>query len=249
MTLPFVLHIGSLVIEPHLVFELLAYFIGFRYYLFLRNRNDNQINEDKNLTIIIGGVLGAAFLSKLLGYFEHPELLTLSKQNITYILASKTIVGGLLGGLWGVEIAKKFCGVKRSTGDLFCFPVILGIMIGRIGCFLTGVSDGTWGSETSSVFGMDGGDGVLRHPAALYEIAMLGFIWLLLLALKRKLALQEGALFKIFMILYLLWRFCIEFIKPVYLIQPIGISAIQLACLIGLVYYRKVILKPRNLVR
>lgn len=249
MTLPFVFNIGSLIIEPHLVFELLAYFIGFRYYLYLRGKSDNQINEDKNLTIIIGGVLGAALCSKLLGYFEHPELLTLSKQNITYILASKTILGGLLGGLWGAEIAKKFCGVKRSTGDLFCFPVILGIMIGRIGCFLTGVSDGTWGNETDFAFGMDGGDGVMRHPAALYEIVMLGAIWLLLFVLKRKFVMQEGALFKVFMIFYLLWRFCIEFTKPVYLIQPIGISAIQLACLIGLVYYHKVILKPKTLVR
>ncbi len=49
-----------------------------------------------------------------------------------YFFASKTIVGGLLGGILGVEIAKKLVGIKHSSGDLFCFPIILGIMIGRI---------------------------------------------------------------------------------------------------------------------
>ncbi|MEQ1788872.1 MAG: prolipoprotein diacylglyceryl transferase family protein [Rickettsiales bacterium] len=233
--------------EAHLIFEILSYFLGFRYYQYLRRKNTDVISDDNRLSIIIGGIFGAGIISKLLGYFEHPELLSLSKENIAYIFASKTIVGGLLGAVLGVEITKKILGIKRSTGDLFCFPTILGIMIGRLGCFFTGAKDGTWGNKTNWITGIDSGDGILRHPTPLYEIAVLGLIWLLLNQLKNKVKLQEGSIFKIFMFSYLAWRFIAEFIKPVYIIEPLGISSIQLACLFGMTYYYKVIFNPKNL--
>ncbi|HDN27679.1 MAG TPA: hypothetical protein ENG03_11405 [Thioploca sp.] len=69
----------------------------------------------------------------MLGFLEPPnEIIALSEQSVIYFFASKTIVGGLLGGILGVEIAKKLVGIMHSSGDLFCFPIILGIMIGRI---------------------------------------------------------------------------------------------------------------------
>ena len=54
-------------------------------------------------------------------------------------------MGGLFGGLLGVELAKKIIGEKQSSGDLFVFPIILGIFIGRIGCFLSGINEFTYG--------------------------------------------------------------------------------------------------------
>lgn len=247
MNLPVVFHIGAFNIEAHLIFELLSYFMGFQYYQHLRNRSGDTIGGEQRVWVIIGGILGAAIGSKLLGYFEHPPLLKLSHESIAYFFASKTIVGGLLGGIFGVEISKKFLGVSRSTGDLFCFPIIFGMIIGRIGCVLAGVSDGTWGNETSLITSMDGGDGVMRHPMPLYEIIVLAAIWFSLVQVKYRVRLQEGGLFKLFMVGYLTWRFLAEFIKSVYVIEPFGVSAIQLACLVGLSYYYKVILKFRDL--
>lgn len=233
--------------EYHFVFELLSYFLGFQYYRYLRRKGGDVITDDIRTSIIIGGIFGAAILSKLLGLLEQPQLFALSKENIAYLFASKTIIGGLLGAVIGVEIAKKIAGISRSTGDLFCFPTILGMMIGRIGCFLAGAKDGTWGNETTLFLGMDGGDGILRHPTPLYEIIILGFIWLLLNQLKNRVKLQEGSVFKIFMTSYLAWRFIIEFIKPIQIVEPLGMSAIQLACLLGIVYYHKVIFNPKSL--
>jgi prolipoprotein diacylglyceryltransferase len=231
----------------HLIFELFSYFIGFQYYQYLRRSDNSGLDDDSRIWIIIGGILGAAFGSKMLACFEHPYLFELSKDNFLYLLSSKTIVGGLMGGIIGVESAKKFLKVSRSTGDLFCFPIILGMIIGRIGCFFAGAQDGTWGNATSMFTGIDGGDGIIRHPAPLYEIVFLCFAWIVLFNLKKKLNFQNGSIFKIFMISYLSWRFLIEFIKPVYVIDPFGISAIQIACLLGLIYYHKAILSPRNL--
>jgi len=249
MNFPIDFYLGGIVIDSHLVFELLAYFVGFNYYLYLKKTAYDPITSDQRLWIIVGGALGAAICSKLLGLLEHSEFIALSQQSMIYLFASKTIVGGLLGGLLGVEIAKKLLGVQHSSGDLFCFPIILGIMIGRVGCFLSGIEDGTHGSPTDFMLGMNLGDGIPRHPTALYEIGVLMLIWIFLNSAKKRVALAEGSLFRLFMISYLSWRFGVEFIKPVYQYEPIGLSAIQLACLVGLIYYSKFIIFPTKLLK
>jgi phosphatidylglycerol:prolipoprotein diacylglycerol transferase len=250
MNFPIDFYISGFFIDSHLIFEILAFVLGFQYYLHLRNPTIDKITTEQRFWIITSGALGAAIFSKVLGFIEHPELMTLSQQNIVYFFVSKTIVGGLLGGVLGVELTKKLLAVKHSSGNLFCFPIILGIIIGRIGCFLSGVEDGTHGLPTNFSFGMDLGDGITRHPTALYEILVLLGIWLFLLHAQRKWVLVEGGLFQLFMLSYLSWRFGIEFLKPVYQYEPIGLSAIQMACLGGLIYYIKVwhipTLKHRN---
>ena len=165
--------------------------------------------------MLIGAIAGAGLGSKLLGFLEHPELWSLFTRQPASLLAAKTILGGLLGGVIGVEIAKKTTGITRSTGDLYVFPLLIAIMIGRIGCLLTGVSDGTWGDATHFVLGFDAGDGIVRHPTPLYEIVFLGVLGLTLWQAGLRLRLRSGDLFKLFMLAYCAWRFLIEFLKPV----------------------------------
>ncbi|WP_192576372.1 prolipoprotein diacylglyceryl transferase [Candidatus Phycosocius bacilliformis] len=244
MTFPVTFSLGALTIPAHLIFEMLSYFLGYHYYRYLRARQGDVLDDEGRIGVIVGGILGAAILSKLLGLLEHPEQLRATQENLAFLVASKTIVGGLIGGLIGVEIAKKVMGISRSTGDLFCLPIILGMMIGRIGCFLQGASDGTWGHPTTWPTGMDGGDGVLRHPMPLYEIGILALIWLLLVQLRSRLTLPEGHLFGLFMSFYLGWRLVADFMKPNSLVMPFGLSAIQIACLLTLTYYMWVFLRP-----
>ncbi len=225
----------------HLVLEYLAFFIGFQYYRFLRKKSADLISSTNRLSIIIGAIFGALFLSRFVAFFENPVLHY--NQGWLSILNNKTIMGGLFGGLLGVELVKKRIGVKTSSGDLFTLPIILGLIIGRLGCFLAGTNEFTYGIVTNSFLGMSLGDEYLRHPIALYEIVFLVFLFARIKYLrKRKSALENGMLFKIFMIAYFSFRFSIEFLKP----NPflfLELSTIQFLCLICLCYYYKTILK------
>jgi len=103
-------------------------------------------------------------------------------------MGGKTIVGALVFGLIAVELFKRYIGLHQSTGDLYTIPLALGIAIGRIGCFLTGLSDNTYGTPAKLPWAIDFGDGIPRHPTQLYEIILL----LLLIPILYKIVILSG---------------------------------------------------------
>tara|TARA_R110002033_G_scaffold50094_4_gene97059 strand:+ start:14 stop:757 length:744 start_codon:yes stop_codon:yes gene_type:complete len=226
-------------INIHLILEYAAFFLGFRYYIFLKRRQKDVISSNNRLSIILGAALGALIGSRLVGILENP-LVEYTQQNLLQLLNTKTIIGGLFGGLLGVELAKKIIGEKQSSGDLFVFPIVLGIFIGRIGCFLSGINEFTYGSETTSIFGMDLGNGISRHPTSLYELTFLILLFFILNHIKKNSNLKNGNLFKLFMLSYFGFRFFIEFLKP-NVFYVFGLSSIQLLCVICYIYYYKFI--------
>jgi phosphatidylglycerol---prolipoprotein diacylglyceryl transferase len=247
LNFPFTIQIGSIKIPWHVVLETLGLFVGFRYFLYIRKKQEDSIQDGNRIWILIGAIFGALLGSRLIGGLENPVEMIHSKNILIYFYENKTIVGGLLGGLCGVEIVKNVIGEKQKSGDLLTYPIILGLIIGRIGCFSMGVYEETYGTASSLPWAMNLGDGVLRHPVALYEIIFLTCVWLFLVRLEKNYALHEGARFKIFMICYLLFRFLLDFIKPHYT-YGIGLSTIQLTCLAGLIYYFHYIVNPYKLI-
>ncbi|PJJ60841.1 prolipoprotein diacylglyceryl transferase [Hymenobacter chitinivorans] len=237
MTYPVQLALGPLVLPVHLLFEVLAYSLGYRFYQRLRARTHDLISDDHRLWIFVGCAAGALLGSRVLGLLEHPELLWHPPGGWLYYFTNKTIVGGLLGGLIGVELTKKHLGVTSSSGDLMVFPIIVGMSLGRVGCHLAGLTDGTFGTPAALPWGINFGDGIPRHPTNLYEIG-----WLLLLGaglwlLERRRPLPDGWRFRFFMVGYLLFRLLVEFIKPTPAPSGWGLTAIQWACVAGLGYY------------
>ncbi|WP_339626070.1 prolipoprotein diacylglyceryl transferase family protein [uncultured Maribacter sp.] len=207
--------------------------------MFLRKKSIDPISSTNRLSILIGAIFGALFFSRLVAFFENP--VAHIHEDWLFNLNNKTIMSGLFGGLLGVELAKKIISEKQSSGDLFTLPIILGIMIGRLGCFLSGIKEFTYGKETSFFMGMDLGDGLTRHPIALYEIVFLLALFVLIKRLQIKSTLfTSGDFFKLFMVSYFSFRFCVEFLKPnrFYVLE---LSSIQILCLICLVYYYKFI--------
>ncbi|GAC1448475.1 MAG: hypothetical protein NVSMB9_31690 [Isosphaeraceae bacterium] len=146
-----------------------------------------------------------------------------------WIENGKTIVFGLVGGYLGVEIAKKWLGIRIKTGDSFAVPVAASVAIGRLGCFVAGCCHG---SVTHLPWGVDFGDGLHRHPTQLYESAFHLVSAFGLAELQRR-GLARGQLIKLYILTYLGYRFLTEFLRP----EPVlalGLTGYQWACL-GLV--------------
>ena len=130
--------------NPHLlhaVFEAAALSIGAFYYRWLQQRSGVSLGallEGGRFAVLLGCLFGAAIGNKLMFWIEMPHLLPLYWNKPEVWFAGQSMVGGLLGGLIGVELAKKLSGVRSSTGDAFVFPVLLGLMIGRTAASLRG---------------------------------------------------------------------------------------------------------------
>ncbi len=234
LTFPVYINFFGMQIHPHVLFEYLAFFVGYQTYRKMRTRPEIREKNEIGIffSIVLGGYLGAVILAT----FEHYDVVL---QNIETsklaIIQGKSIVGALLGGLISVELYKKSIGYTKSTGDDIAIPITIAMMIGRVGCFLTGIEDSTVGRATDSIFGINFGDGVYRHPLQLYEIIFLGLLLIVLLSLRKR-EVWNGFKFQLFMLSYLTFRFLIEFLKDRATIV-FSLSAIQIACLFGILYY------------
>jgi phosphatidylglycerol---prolipoprotein diacylglyceryl transferase len=226
--------VGRFAISAHFIFESLGYAVGFALYRRDRRRFGDSIEQHDRHSVIVAAVLGAAIGSKLLAGLEDPRALAHAPWAV--LLGGKTMVGGLLGGTLAVEWIKKRLRIERRTGDLFAIPMAVGIAIGRVGCFFSGLGDHTYGSATNLPWGMDFGDGIARHPTQLYEVAFLLTLALCLAWLRRRLP-RNGELFRIFLLSYLGWRLLIDFLKPEGTL--FGLSAIQWACTLALLFYAR----------
>lgn len=222
----------------HLLFEWLALATGMQLYRWQRRRaGQPAMLQPGSFAVVVGCIFGAAIGNKLVFWIEMPHLWQSSVPDWRLIASGQSIVGGLLGGLLGVEIAKKLAGIRRSTGDQFVLPLVAGTAIGRIGCFLAGLHDGTCGTPTSLPWGVDFGDGIHRHPAQVYDMLFVLVMGTLLWRRRAQLAPHEGLAFKLYLSAYLAWRLLVDAIKPVPYAYLFGLSGIQLVCALALACY------------
>jgi prolipoprotein diacylglyceryltransferase len=240
MKFPVYIHLFGLSLHPHVVFESLAYTIGFFIFRRLKKHFGDLVPQQVRWSVIAAAAVGAVVGSKLLYWLEDPHLIMTHWNNFEIVWGGKTIVGGLLGGLVAVEWTKRQMHFAGRTGDLFGVPLCIGIAIGRIGCFLTGLADQTYGTPTSLPWGVDFGDGIRRHPAQLYELIFLLLLAGFLFRAMRRPHVQ-GDIFKMFMVGYCGWRLAIDFMKP----DPrfFRLNSIQWAALAVLVFYSRDILR------
>ena len=234
MSFPVYVRLGPLSLHPHWIFESLAYAAGIYLYRRLRRRRGDVIESRDRWWVIAAALVGGFAGSRILSAFEDPVFLAHHWMEPHLLLGGKTIVGGLVGGLIAVESIKRLRGIRVATGDLLALPLTLGIAIGRIGCFLSGVEDESYGMATRLPWGVDFGDGIARHPTQLYEIIFLTVLGVILW-ISSRLATTVGDGFKLFMVGYLGFRLLVEFIKPG--VRVGGLSAIQWVCLAGVAYY------------
>jgi phosphatidylglycerol---prolipoprotein diacylglyceryl transferase len=232
---PVYLRVGPWRAHPHLVFEIAAYAVAFRVYLRMRRRCGDALEDTNRWWVIAAAAMGAVAGSKVLYWLEDPRLTLAHWNDAAFLMGGKTIVGALAGGLLAVEAVKRRLGIRLRTGDLFAVPLCVGVAIGRVGCFLTGLEDHTEGVATTLPWGVNFGDRVARHPAQLYEVvfaALLGvFLWR-----RMRRAHVSGDIFRMFMVAYFAFRLMVDFLKPEVRVFA-GLSSIQWVCVAMLAYY------------
>jgi phosphatidylglycerol:prolipoprotein diacylglycerol transferase len=180
----------------------------------------------QKVAIGLGGFCGAMIGAKL--PFVLSDWAGLM-SGASWFADGKTILCGIVGGYFGVELAKWTLDVTVKTGDTFAVPVAVGVAIGRVACFIGGCCYGTPTDLPWGVAFTRSGDLLPRHPTQLYEAAFhLTLAGLMLFFQQRGLFTRQ--LIKLYILAYLAYRFSTEIIRP----EPrlfLMLTGYQWACL------------------
>ncbi len=195
----------------------LGLIVGLIYYLV--DAKKRQAHNEHAIEIV-----GAALLFGFIGAKVPLILEGLPLENIIF---GKSIVGALLGGMLGVIVIKRIRGIKARMGNIIAPAIALGMAIGRLGCFFNGCC---YGKPAS--WGVDFGDGILRYPTQLFEVAFHLIAFVILHNLKNRVK-RPGILFQYYVLAYLVFRFLIEFIRENKVIM-FNLTVYQLLCLGGI---------------
>ena len=221
----------------HFLFDLLSYaiagYLSWRYFRGASLVADEDTRWYYYTVLVVGFVIGSVGLSMLNNY------LSLEGR----VILGKSILGALFGGILFSEVFKYFMGIKGSTGAYFVPSLAIGIAVGRIGCFLAGLEDYTYGIETTLPWGVDFGDGIFRHPVQLYESGTMFLFFLY--SIYRYIVDKKGFeahIFYQFVFVYALQRFAWEFLKP-YETMAYGLNVFQYVSLLlmayAIIYYQR----------
>jgi len=227
---PVLFKISNFSMESYSFFVALAIIAGILVF-YWEARKHKSANE-KTFYVVIAALVGGALGSKIPVWVFHFREIIAALPDIGPILSGRTIVGGLIGGTLGVMLIKKYLHMNEKKGNLFAPAIALGIAIGRIGCFLRGCC---YGIPTTLPWGVNFGDGILRHPTQIYESIFVLCLFVYLQKAKKKNP-APGQLFRFFMISYFIFRFLIEFIRVETKIF-LGLSGFQWSALLVLIYY------------
>lgn len=167
--------------------------------------------DDRLLLVYVGALIGAFTGAKIV-YIAAEGWMHFGAPDMWLQLATgKSILGALLGGYAGVELAKKFAGYRGVTGDWFAMIAPVSIALGRIGCLLHGCCLGEI-CEPSAWWTLHDASSVPRWPAVPAEIAF-NILAIVAFFILRKKRLLTGQHFHVYMIGYGLFRFAHEWVR------------------------------------
>ncbi|HEY2253297.1 MAG TPA: prolipoprotein diacylglyceryl transferase family protein [Planctomycetaceae bacterium] len=158
------------------------------------------------LVTFLSAIVGAK-LAFLFGEFGWPLESDIDWRSV--LVSGRSIVGALIFGLLGAEIAKPLLHYPLPPNDRFAALLPFTIGIGRIGCLLSGCCGGV---STRCPLAIVGSDGVARHPTQLYEMAFHFSAGIAAVVLIRQQRFQ-GCIFSLYLIAYGFFRLLTEFIR------------------------------------
>lgn len=195
-------------VPSYSVFMLLA--VGVGLLLFWREAARQREQSEGTVYVLLGALFGGVLGAKLPVALVYGREIIARFPDLTLLLTGRSIVGGLIGGAIGVFLVKRRLKMTARRGNLFVPGIVAGVAVGRVGCFLRGCC---YGTPTARPWGVDFGDGIMRHPTQLYEALLMAALLPLALWAVRRVSRPPGAVFKAFMAIYFLQRFLVEFVR------------------------------------
>jgi phosphatidylglycerol---prolipoprotein diacylglyceryl transferase len=213
--------VGQLTLYTYGVLLAAAYLLGLKFAMVRAEAQglDGAKVLDLGIYIIISALVGAKLLLLVTDFrtfqADPQELLTLARS------------GGVFYGGLILAVAVALWYIRRAglplwtTCDAFAPGIALGHVVGRFGCFFAGCC---YGRPTSEPWGITFTDpfatanvgtplGVRLHPTQLYEAGAEFLILLVLLGSERTGRQFRGRTFWLYMLLYAISRFIIEFYR------------------------------------
>jgi phosphatidylglycerol:prolipoprotein diacylglycerol transferase len=208
---PILLELGPITIYSYGVLLAAAYLLG----LWMASRRARKAGLDASRVLDLGiwVIIAALVGAKALLFVVDFEQFTSSWQDFTTLLRS--------GGVVCIYQLRKHRLPLWASGDLFAPGIALGYTVGRLGCLMAGCcygkpSDVAWAiTFTDPVANLNVGTplNVPLHPTQLYESLAGLVILVVLLALERRGRAFPGRTFWLFVLLYAVSRFVIEFFR------------------------------------
>jgi len=194
------------------VLGFIASYLLVRYQI-RKKRLDIDINtvNDLFLFLIVGLVIGAR-----LGYaifYNHPFYLSHPLKLFALWEGGMSFHGGLIGVILSSLICARRHGVSFfEFADLVIVTAPIGLGLGRLGNFLNAE---LYGRVTTLPWGMifpSGGD-LPRHPSQLYELFLEGILLFAIMWWIKGFPSKKGTPFCLFLLLYSIFRFFVEFFR------------------------------------
>jgi phosphatidylglycerol---prolipoprotein diacylglyceryl transferase len=214
-------YLGPIVVYTYGVLLAAAYLLGLqlaRVRARARGLDANRV-LDLGIYIIIAALIGAKLLllvTDLRSFSSNPrELLTLARSGGVFY-------GGLILAVVVAVIYIRRIGLPLwTTCDVFAPGIAIGHVVGRFGCLFAGCCYGKpttmpWGITFTDPFAAANVGTPLNqplHPTQLYEAGAELLILIVLLATERKGRPYPGRTFWLYMLLYAVSRFIIEFFR------------------------------------
>ncbi|HIJ60330.1 MAG TPA: prolipoprotein diacylglyceryl transferase [Nitrospirae bacterium] len=213
---PEILKIGPFAIRWYGLMYLIGFMCSYLLVRFLLK--ERKIKYDKDFVeslfsyliigLLIGARLGYVIFYNLSHYLQHPlEIFAIWYGGMSFH-------GGLIGAvIGGILFCKKFRIDFWQTSDIIILTAPIGIGLGRIGNFINAE---LYGRPTNSPLAMIFPTDPLRiprHPSQLYEFFFEGVVLFIILWSIRNKNLPKGAITSLFIGLYGVFRFFIEFFR------------------------------------
>jgi phosphatidylglycerol:prolipoprotein diacylglycerol transferase len=218
---PILFELGPVTIYSYGVLLAAAYLIG----LWTAARRARRAGLDANKVLDLGiwVIIAALVGAKALLFIVDFDQFTGSWEQFTTLLRSGGVFyGGLIAAvLVAIQQLRKHRLPLWSSGDLFAPGIALGYMVGRLGCLMAGCcygkpADVAWAiTFTDPTANLNVGTplNVPLHPTQLYESAAGLVILAALLLVERRGRSFAGRTFWLFVLLYAVSRFVIEFYR------------------------------------